>query len=103
MGRNHEIIINLDHESYCYECMYYIGLYAEYDNVLGMINFKNPLSRSIIPEGNSVTKVLKRNQSDVYDIYGLQSRILFENFSGQYEIYFQEVSLSGLHDVSIQR
>lgn len=60
-GRNHQVLINIEHEEYCYKCSYYVALYAEYDNFLGIITFKNILSTTLASEGNSVTKILKRN------------------------------------------
>ncbi len=56
---------------------------------MGMITFKNERARVVLPEGNSITKVLKRSLSDVYDVYGRESRLLFERFSGREEVYFQ--------------
>jgi hypothetical protein len=47
-----------------------VALYTDYDNVMGMITFKNERAKVILPEGNSITKVLKRNLTDVYDVYG---------------------------------
>ena len=61
--------------------------------MMGMITFKNERTSVILPEGNSITKVLKRNLTDVYDMYGMNSRILFERFSGKYDVYFESIDL----------
>lgn len=64
-----------------------------------MITFKNSLASTIIPEGNSVTKVLKRNLTDEYFIWGTNSRLLFEKFSGKYEAFFEIKDLKNMYDL----
>jgi hypothetical protein len=68
---------------------------------MGMITFKNERTSVILPEGNSITKVLKRNLTDVYDVYGLNSRILFVRFSGKYDVYFESIELKQAHSVDV--